>query len=97
MSLGLTLAWISDDARGSDIAARPFDQILLYRDGEGDRLVLNAAFKLILLNAADTSYGDMLLKADLEIGGMRFAMGSTVQPTFTADPEAANKHPLDSR
>lgn len=97
MSVVLTLAGIYGDARGSDIAARPLDKMLLYRDGEGDRSVLNAAFKLILLNAADTSHGDMLLKADLELGGMKFAMVGTVQPSFTADSDAATKCPIDSR
>lgn len=97
MSLGLTMAGLYSDARGADIAARPLDQMIVYRDGEGDRSVLTAVFKLVLVNAADTSYGDMLMKADLEIDGLRFAMNGTVQPNFTADPEVASKCPLDSR
>lgn len=97
MSLGLTLAALYSDARGSDVATRPLEQMLVYRDGEGDQSVLNLATKLVLVNAADAAHGDVLMKAELELGGLTFAMGGTVQPTFTADPDVAEKCPLGSR
>lgn len=97
MSLGLTMAGLYDDARGSDIAVRPLDQLLVYRDGDVASGVNHAVFKLVMVNAASASHGDMVMDAALEVGGLSFAMGATVQPTFTSDPRVAEKCPLDSR
>lgn len=84
--LSVTLALINAyyAARGSEIVVQPPDQVLLYRDGEGERSVLTLAVRLATINAADGSHGDVLMDAEVGFAGhdARFAYTAEVKPVF---------------
>ncbi len=80
--------------RGSVIVVQPPEQIILYRDGEGDKAVLTIAMRLAMINTADSQHGDVVMGAAISpiAGGPAFKFaGTTVKPVFTNDPSAASK------
>lgn len=90
--LAVTLAAINAfyATRGSVIVVQPPQQLILYRDGEGDRAVLTVAIRLALINAADAQHGDVLMGARLSpvANGPVFEYAGTMKPVFTDKPDA---------
>lgn len=99
--LSVTLAAINGVAvlRGSVIVVQPPEQVILYRDGEGDKAVLTMAMRLAMINAADGQHGDVLMNAAIRpvAGGPTFKFAGTVKPVFTNDPDAASKCDIGAR
>lgn len=91
--LSVTLALINTfyAVRGAEIVVQPPDQVLLYREGEGTRSVLNLAVRLATINAADSSHGDVLMDAQISFEGRdaRFAYTAEVKPVFGAGAQEA--------
>lgn len=92
-TLSITLAAINVfyALRGSVMVIRPAQQVLLYRDGEGDSAILVAVTRLAMVNTADSANGDVLMEAVLrpEPGAPGFAATGTVTTAFTPDAKAA--------
>ena len=90
--LAVTLAVINAfyAMRGSVLVVQPPEQIILYRDGEGDKAVLTLAMRVAMINAADSQHGDVLMDANIMpmTGGPVFRYTGTMKPVFTnaADP-----------
>ncbi len=84
MSLTITLISAFTALKGSEIVVLPPDQVLLYRDGEGEAAVLTMAMRLDMINAA-SAHGDVLLDATIQPGtdGPAFRYQSLVRPVFT--------------
>lgn len=72
--------------RGSEMVVRPLEQVLLYRDGEGDNSVAVLSLSVQLINTASSEYGDVLLSAELLLDGgqARYPLQGEVEPVFTA-------------
>ncbi len=89
--LAVSLAAINaiSATRGSVIVVQPPQQVTLYRDGEGDKAVLTLAVRVAMINAADSSNGDVLMDARLSPvpGGPMFGYGGTMKPVFTDNPD----------
>lgn len=89
--LAVSLAAINavSATRGSVIVVQPPQQVTLYRDGEGDKAVLTLAVRVAMINAADSSNGDVLMDARLTpvSGGPTFGYGGTMKPVFTDTPD----------
>ena len=70
--------------RGSTIVVQPPEQVLLYRDGEGENAVLTMAVRLAMINAADSQQGDVLMEAAMTpiTGGPSFKFTGIVKPVF---------------
>jgi hypothetical protein len=85
--------------RGSVMVVHPPNQVILYRDGEGDRAVLMLAVRLESINAADSSHGDVLTNATVKParGGPQFAYAGTIKPVFTSDADAGKKCSVETR
>lgn len=85
--------------RGSVIVVQPPEQVILFRDGEGDKAVLTMAMRLAMINAADSQHGDVVMGATIApvAGGPTFKFSSTVNPVFTNDPNAASKCDIGAR
>lgn len=90
MSVTLALINAFYAIRGAEIVVMPPEQVLLYRDGEGERSVLNLAVRLATINAADSSHGDVLMDAGASFPGRdaRFAYTAEVKPVFGDTNEA---------
>lgn len=75
-------------ARGSEIVVQAPEQILLYRDGEGERAILTAAMRVVLLNSASAEHGDVMLTASLKPAraGPTFKFQAVAQPVFSETP-----------
>lgn len=90
--LAVSLAAINavSATRGSVIVVQPPQQVTLYRDGEGDKAVLTLAVRVAMINAADTSNGDVLMDARLSpvVGGPVFGYAGTMKPVFTDNADA---------
>lgn len=84
MSLAITLISAFTALKGPDIVVLPPDQVLFYRDGEGDAAVLTMAMELEMINAA-SAHGDVLLDATIQprADGPTFRYQSLVRPVFT--------------
>ena len=84
--------------QGSTIVVQPSEQVILYRDGDGDKAVLSMAVRLAMINTT-TAAGDVLMKARLTAlkGGPSFAYAATVKPVFTRDTAAAVQCELGAR
>ena len=84
--------------QGSTIVVQPTEQVILYRDGNGDKAVLSMAVRLAMINTT-TAAGDVLMKARLTAlkGGPSFAYAATVKPVFTRDTAAAVQCELGAR
>ena len=91
MSLTLPLINAYYAVRGANIVVLPPEQILLYRDGEGDKAVLSLAMQLNMINSASSNYGDVMLDASIQpkAGGPEFRYSSLVHPVF-ADTAATS-------
>lgn len=92
--MSVTLAIINAfyAVRGAEVIVQPPEQVLLYRDGEGDQAVLNFAIRLAMINAADGAHGDVLMKSSLAFKGLdaRFAFGTELTPVFGDDDQLAS-------
>lgn len=90
--LAVTLAVINAfyATRGSVIVVQPPEQLILFRDGEGDKAVLTFAMRLAIINAADAGHGDVLMDARLSpvAGGPQFRYSGTMKPVFTDNADA---------
>jgi hypothetical protein len=90
--LAVTLAMINAfyAMRGSVVVVQPPEQVILYRDGEGDKAVLTFAIRLAMINAADAQHGDVLMDARLSpiAGGPVFRYAGTMKPVFTDTADA---------
>ncbi len=84
--------------QGSTIVVQRPEQVILYRDGEGDKAVLTMAMRVAMINTT-TQAGDVLMKAVLTPfqGGPGFAYAATVKPVFTRDADTAKQCELGSR
>lgn len=73
--------------RGPELVVRPPDQILIYRDGEGDASIAAVSVGLQIINTASSEYGDVLTDAELWLqnGKVRFPMSGEVKAVFTAE------------
>lgn len=93
--LAVTLATINAfyALRGSVIVVQPPQQVLLYRDGEGEHAILTIAMRLAMINAADAQHGDILMRAAIapSENGPSFQFSGVVQPVFTDNPAAEKK------
>lgn len=100
-TLSVTLALINAyyAARGSEIILQPAEQVILYRDGEGERAVLTLAMRLAMINAADSAHGDVLMKASVRAGGRRASFGysSEIKPVFSSTEAKPEDCPFGSR
>lgn len=99
MSLGATLLSIYYGLQGSEIVVRPPEQVLLYRDGDGDKAVLGFAVQVPMINTA-ANHGDLLVDVEVKPtrGDARFAFSSLVRPVFTATAaKAAESCDLEAR
>jgi len=99
MSLTITLLNAFYGLRGAEIVVEPPEQVLLYRDGEGENAVLTFAVRLPMINTA-ASYGDLMLEATLQpgAGAPKFKYQALVHPVFTdRSAEALGKCDLESR
>ena len=87
MSLSITLINVYYSMRGSQIAADPPAQLILYRDGTGDASVLTAAVRLEMINTSD-GYGDVLKDATISLDGGQSAFDyqGTVRTVLAGDP-----------
>lgn len=83
MSLAITLISALTALQGSEIVVLPPDQVLFYRDGEGEAAVLTMAMRLEMINSAST-HGDVMLDATIQPrpDGPRFRYQSVVRPVF---------------
>lgn len=98
MSLVITLISAFDALRGSEIVVLAPDQVLIYRDGEGEASVMSMAMRLEMINSAST-HGDVLVEATLQPrqGGPKFRYQSLVRPVFADMREAPTDCALGSR
>lgn len=85
--------------RGPVVIVQPAEQVILYRDGDGDKAVLTLAMRLAMINTADSQHGDVLMGAMITpvADGPGFKFAGTVKPVFTNDPEAASKCDIGAR
>ncbi|TAD78339.1 MAG: hypothetical protein EAY70_07115, partial [Sphingomonadales bacterium] len=99
--LAFTLAMVSafDTVRGPVVVVQPPQQLVLYRDGEGDNAVLIVAMRLAMINATSANHGDVVMNASISPlkGGPSFGFAATVKPVFTDDESAASKCDLGAR
>lgn len=78
--------------RGSQMVVLPVEQVLLYRDGVGDRATLSMALPVKMINAAGRDYGDVMVDAQVTIapkrpgGALQFGLQTFVEPVFALDP-----------
>lgn len=89
--LAVSLAAINavSATRGAVIVVQPPSQLFMYRDGQGDKAVLTLAMRLAMINAADSSNGDVLMAARVMpvSGGPVFTYAGTMKPVFTEKPD----------
>jgi hypothetical protein len=85
--------------RGAVIVVQPPEQVVLYRDGDGDKAVLTLAMRVAMINATDSQHGDVLMEAAISPmkNGPKFAYAATVQPVFTSDPRAGDDCEIGAR
>lgn len=99
--LAVMLAFINAfySLRGPVIVVQPPEQIVLYRDGDGEEAVLTLAMRLAMINATDSQHGDVLMDASISPvkNGPAFAFASTVLPVFTSDPKAGEDCEIGTR
>ena len=98
MSLAITLISAFTALKGPDIVVLPPDQVLFYRDGEGDDAVLTMAMELEMINTA-SAHGDVLLDATIQPrgDGPAFRYQSLVRPVFTDTSTGERDCDLGSR
>lgn len=99
LALGLALASAFTAFRGPVMVVQPAQQVVLYRDGEGENAVLTMAMRLAMINATDASNGDVVMQARITptAGGPSFGFAATVKPVFTNDEDAASKCDIGAR
>ena len=99
MSVTITLINAFYSVRGSEVIVLEPEQVILYRDGEGEYAVLGLAIGLPMINAGGGHQGDVLLKADIQPGNAapRFRYMAVVTPVFTDVPNAAERCALGQR
>ena len=91
MSLGVTGVTVFHGLRGAEIVVLPPQQILFYRDGDGERSVLAVLARVDVINKT-SAYGDVLLGSEVQLegpAGARFGGTALATPTFRSDGSAA--------
>lgn len=70
--------------RGAEVVVQAPEQVILYRDGEGEQSVLNLAMRVAMINAADSAHGDVLMKSSITFAGhdAAFAYSAELRPVF---------------
>ena len=98
MSLVVTLISAYYALQGPEVLVRAPSQVLLYRDGEGERSILGFDLRLDMINGA-SDYGDVMLDAELVPAGsgVRFAFQNVMRPVFTGDAPVSTDCELGSR
>lgn len=93
LSLVVALINVYYAVRGPEVVVQPADQIILYRDGEGDDAILAIAVPVMMINAASAEHGDVLVEATLRPGpdGDAYRYQTLVLPIFTQDAPAARE------
>jgi hypothetical protein len=79
MSLVVTLISAYYALQGPEVLVRPPEQILLYRDGEGEQSILGFGIRLDMINGA-SDYGDVMLEA--ELSPVSFDYQTVLRPVF---------------
>lgn len=99
LALALALANAFYAFRGPVMVVQPPQQVVLYRDGEGENAVLTVAMRLAMINATDASNGDVVMQARVTpaTGSPSFGFAATVKPVFTNDKDAASKCDIGAR
>lgn len=92
MSLTIALINAFYALRGSVIAVSAPQQVVLYRDGEGEASVLVLAMRSDLVNLSD-GYGDVLKSAELVVGsaGLRLKSAGVLETAFTGGSTARGR------
>ena len=98
MSLAVTLISAYYALQGPEVLVRPPQQILLYRDGEGQQSILGFDVRLDMINSA-TDYGDVMLDAALSPAdsGASFRFQNVMRPVFTGAAAVSDECELGSR
>jgi hypothetical protein len=93
LSLVIALINVYYAVRGPEVVVQPADQVILYRDGEGEHAILTVAVPVMMINAASAEHGDVMVEATLEPGrgGGRYPYQTLVQPIFTQDTAGAKQ------
>ncbi len=93
LSLVVALINVYYAVRGPEVVVQPADQIILYRDGEGDDGILGIAVPVMMINAASAEHGDVMVEATLKPGpdGDSYRYQTLVLPIFTQDAPAARE------
>lgn len=93
LSLVVALINVYYAVRGPEVVVQPADQIILYRDGEGDAAVLGIAVPVMMINAASSEHGDVMVEATLKPGpdGDAYRYQTLILPIFTEDAPAARE------
>jgi hypothetical protein len=87
MSLAITAINAYYALRGAEVSVLPLEDVIIYREGDGETSVAVAAVRIGLVNvAADRS--DILLAAELQLeeSGPWFQLEGSVQPDFNNEP-----------
>lgn len=98
MSLVVTLISAYYALQGPEVLVRPPEQVLLYRDGEGDQSILGFGVRLDMINGA-SDYGDVMLDAELTpVGsGASFHFQNVMRSVFTGSAPVSDECELGSR
>ncbi len=93
LSLVVALINVYYAVRGPEVVVQPADQIILYRDGEGDDAILGIAVPVMMINAASAEHGDVMVEATLKPGsdGDAYRYQTLILPIFTQDAPAARE------
>ena len=85
--------------RGSVIVVQPPEQVILYRDGDGDQAVLTMALRVAMINAAGSEHGDVLMSSSMApiMGGPTFKFAGAVKPVLSRAPDADEKCDIGAR
>jgi hypothetical protein len=93
LSLVIAIINVYYAVRGPEVVVQPADQIIFYRDGEGEDAILAIAVPVMMINAASAEHGDVMVEATLKPGpgGDRYRYQTMVQPIFTQDTAGARE------
>lgn len=93
LSLVIALINVYYAVRGPEVVVQPADQVILYRDGEGEDAILAIAVPTMMINAASAEHGDVMVEATLSPGdaGDTYRYQTLVNPIFTQDTAGARE------
>jgi hypothetical protein len=93
LSLVVALINVYYAVRGPEVVVQPADQVLFYRDGQGEDAILAIAVPTMMINAASAEHGDVMVEATLEPGkgAGRYRYQTLISPIFTQDTAGARE------